>query len=214
MLSEGELSPVEDRLLRSVQLELERTYKRIDAHNDNTLSVIQYMILVFGGGIAATLKYPQAFAAVPVFWSVWFLHAMLLDYNTLRLSARAVVLESAANKLLKQDVYAWEGSLTKRTVFKAPIYHANYILWMTINATAWIVAVVFLANSHTPWLIAPLGILWVAVYGTAAYTWRHRSAFADKCKIQAEGLLKLSSLKSVDDERRPLAALPDETAGA
>ena len=94
-----------DEKTKMVVSELQRLYDRMDQTNDSTTTVIQFIVLVFGAAALSADKFPAAIVAMPIFWTVWLLYAVLTDHNTLKYAAVAAHLERVVNSRLGVDAF-------------------------------------------------------------------------------------------------------------
>lgn len=144
------------------------------------MTIIQFIIVIFAAGVLAADKEPAAIVSVPVFWSVWMLHAIMTDYDTLKYAALAKSLEKRLNASASVDIFRWESELAVRDHGRPLIFQFSYLYWGFINVASWVMAVEVLRRSY-PWVwsvvVAIVGaIVWLvtiaAVAGRSGYRGR------------------------------------------
>jgi hypothetical protein len=152
-------------VLREVlEPELRRVYERIEANNENTSNVVQYIILVFGVVLVAASQRPAAFAFVPIFWTVWMLHSRVIDFNTLKLSLYGAQLERRLNSCLPEPVFYWESRFTQRGNEHPFIFNLNFGYWGALNGAAWVGGIAVLIYDGLNVWSTMLTCLWVALW--------------------------------------------------
>ncbi len=158
--------------------ELQRLYGRltptVTGNNMNTVTALA----VAAGALAAT-QAPLAFVAIPIFWSAWLLHALMLDLETLKYGAHARWLEKRAQKLLGVDIFISESRLTLRSQRKRPpVFYASFIYTTLLNLGSWIGAVaILLDRGLTRWAFLAAGVA-TAVFAVAIWTVIKRPQYA------------------------------------
>lgn len=164
------LKPDDAEVTKIMVAELQRLYGRIEGTNDSTTSVIQFIVLVFGAAFLAATKYSEAIVAMPIFWTVWMLYALMTDYNTLKYSVVATHLEGLINDRLAMPVFAWESKMAERTNKRPLLFWANYILWAVLNASAWVIGIVVTFGNGYDNFGYLLVALWAAAWGVGIFT--------------------------------------------
>jgi hypothetical protein len=156
----------------SIQTELSRLYGLIET--DTTTSILQYMALVLTAGVLAAKERSDLFIAVPVAWSVWLLHGVVLDINTMKYSAIARHLEK-----MVPDIFLYESHLAHRANVskRPPIMWVFYAYLFVMNTAAWGVASYFIWEDDPRWLLYIVGGIYACVWGFAGYSMLRRSHY-------------------------------------
>lgn len=129
-----------EKRLDVVVAELHRAYDRIETMNDSGTTVAQYVLVIFGAVLVVAEKQHWAVVALPIFWSVWLLYVQMVDFNTLKFALVARRLETEANRIVGQTVFAWENVMASREAKKPIIYYVNYVYWALLNFGSYLVA--------------------------------------------------------------------------
>jgi hypothetical protein len=178
-----ELGDVRSRVLL---LELQRVYEHLERNNEGALRVIQFIILAFGAALIAAAEVPEAFVAVPIFWTVWLLYSRLVNFNTLKLALYARYLEKQVNAALKSPVFFWESRATQRGNVRPFIFDLNYAYWAVLSAASWTGGVaVLLVHDRYVWavVLASGGIVLMA---TAIRDYRQRESVIDRLRMEID----------------------------
>jgi hypothetical protein len=158
--------------------ELSRIRDRLSSSAASTAVVIQFIIIIFAGTIVAAAKYPAAIVILPLFWSVWMLHALMTDRDTIKLAAYARALEKKINRSLSVDVLVWENHLTERTNHRPLIFQASYVYWALLNLASWALAIgVLVHKGMWQWAIV-LGSFGATVWVVVLVTVKTRNDYA------------------------------------
>jgi hypothetical protein len=158
--------------------ELSRIRDRLSGSAASTAVVIQFIIIIFAGTIVAAAKYPAAIVILPLFWSVWLLHALMTDRDTIKLAAYARALEKKINCSLNAEVLVWENRLTERTNSRQLIFQASYVYWALLNLASWVLAIgVLVHKGMWQWAIV-LGLFGVTVWAVVLVTVKTRDDYA------------------------------------
>lgn len=172
-----QLSPGDERSadaqVSALRSELERIYRRIEGQ-DRSVDVLQFGVLLFGGSVLAASQYAEAIAALPVFWNVWFLYVVMVDVDTIKLSAYAESLETEINRRLHLPVYGWEARLAQRGDVRPLIYDANYLFYLVLNVVSWSIAIAVFVHEHQYVGAVVLAVLWGLIWGVALRTYAER----------------------------------------
>lgn len=158
----------------ALRAELNRVYDRIERHSDNTLNVMQYIILLFGAALLAAQRAPEVLVAVPLFWTVWLLHSVIVDFNTIKFSAYAQHLEGELTLLLGRPVAFWESRIAVRRNARPFIFNVNYAYWALLNGSSWMGGIAALMYTQHFVLATCLGCLWILLWGPAINHYRVR----------------------------------------
>jgi len=150
--------------------ELKYVRERLGSSSDLTMSIVQFIILLFAGAIVAAVKDVAVLAAVPIFWSVWLLLALVRDRDTVKYAAYAVELEDLINRRLGYRLLAWESAMADRGDRRVLIYEASYILWGVMDLASWVLGVAALVHvGQMGWAVVLLccgSAIWVVVLWT------------------------------------------------
>jgi len=157
--------------------ELTRVHERVFSSAASTATIIQFIIVIFVGGVVAAAEFRAAFAAVPVFWSVWMLHSLLTDRDTIKMAEYAKWLETEANQLAGRTIWRWETDLAARSHKRELIYNFSYVYWGAINLAAWAIGIYLTFDNEEAWMGWSLAVTGCGVWAVTAYTVATRSRF-------------------------------------
>lgn len=160
----------QDATSAALLAELHRVYGRMTHNDENTTLVIQFIVLVFGAGVVAANVVPEAIVAVPIFWTVWLMHSVVVDVNTLKYSVVAADLEQKANTLLAVPVFCWETSMAERGHKRPLIFNANYVYWGVLNGAGWTLAIVIYVQEGLWYVAIGLAVTWALTWSACIYT--------------------------------------------
>lgn len=171
-------SHMDDPVVKALGDELSRVYERL--RSPSTTSVGQYTAIVLASGLLAAARYPEAFVVVPVFWTAWMLHALVLDLDSVKLAVYARWLERQANRELGRQVFVWESDLADRGRVNRPIaYPASVCWWALMNIAAWTIAIVIFLKAERTLLAAVLIAAAFGAHGVAVWTLHERRRYSD-----------------------------------
>jgi hypothetical protein len=180
--------------------ELSRIRDRLSSSAASTAVVIQFIIVIFAGAIIAAAKYPAAIVILPLFWSVWLLHSLMSDRDTIKFAAYARVLEKKINDSLGVELLVWENRLTERTNSRPLIFQASYVYWALLNLASWVLAIgVLVHKGMWPWAIV-LGLLGATVWIVVLVTVKTRDDYAQRQEEILSALEPPSDLSYSDRE--------------
>lgn len=181
---DGELDDATKASIDTLTRELQRLYTKLEKNDEGTLSIIQFIVLVFGASIVAADRIPEAVVAVPVFWTVWLMQSRVVDFNTLKLSLYTANIEQQLNSLLQRPYFFWESRMTQRGNQRPMIFNINYAYWAVLNGSAWIAAIAVLVyRNHTFWASA-LSCAWALLWGAAIRDYRSREQVTEQLRNQ------------------------------
>lgn len=150
--------------------ELKHVRERLASSADLTMSIVQFIILLFAGAIVAAVKDAAVLAAVPIFWSVWMLLALVRDRDTVKYAAYAVELEELINRRVGYRILGWESAMADRGGKRMLVYDASYVLWGIMDLASWVLGVAALVRvGQTGWAIVLLCCgagIWLVVVWT------------------------------------------------
>jgi hypothetical protein len=138
--------------------------------------------VIFAGGVVAAEKYRPAFVAVPAFWSVWMLQALMADLDSVKFAVYARWLEQQVNEALGVTVFGWEGRMADRANFRRPlVFQVSYVSWVLLNSGAWGAAVwILFDQKHEVWAWVAIASA-VAFFGVGAWTLVTRPRYERRC---------------------------------
>ena len=146
------------------------------------MSIIQSMTVLLGAGIAAATVEPEAFALVPIFWTVWLLYAQQVDRQTLKWEIYADWLEDECNALVPLKPYRYRSRLARTrggdqdVVLQAfPHLFAFAILLLT-----WGIAAVLIWQEASTWWLIPFNSWMLLTTSIIAWAGVRRRDSADR----------------------------------
>lgn len=140
--------------------ELQRLYGRLTptatASNMNAVTTV-----AVGASALTATQAPLAFIAIPIFWSAWLLHALMLDLETLKDGERARWLEKEARKYLAINIFVSESRLVRRSQRRRPlVFYASFTYTALLNLGSWVSAIVILIyHELEAWPFSPRELL-------------------------------------------------------
>lgn len=171
---------VEDDAREVAGEELRRIRDQLSNSVTSTVAVLQFIIIIFAGTIVAAAKYPVAIVVLPLFWSVWLLHSLMTDRDTIKLAAYARTLEKKINTSLRVELLVWENRLAARTNRRPLIFQASYVYWALLNLASWALAIgVLVHQGMWPWAIV-LGLLGATLWLIVLVTIKTRDDYAQR----------------------------------
>lgn len=158
--------------------ELHRLYGRLSPSATGSAMTAVTSIAVGAGAIAAT-QAPEAFIAVPVFWTAWLLHAQILDLEALKDGEHAKWLEELGREAFGVEIFVSESNLTRREQRRRPpVFYASFLYTVLLNVGSWIAAILILVHQdRTGWAYLS-GAVATLVVGVVAWTSFRRSDYA------------------------------------
>jgi hypothetical protein len=171
---------VEDDVRELAGQELGRVRDRLSASATSTAVVIQFIIVLFAGAIIAAAKYPAAIVVLPLFWSVWLLHALMTDRDTIKVAAYGRALERKINSSLGVELLVWENHLAVQKNRQPIVFRASYVYWALLNLASWALAIgVLIHIGMWPWAIV-LGLVGAAIWLVVLVTVKTRDDYAQR----------------------------------
>lgn len=159
--------------------EVQRLYSRLTPSATSTTMNAASSIAIGAGAIAAT-QVPEAFVIIPILWTTWLFHSLILDLEALKDSAHLRWLETIANQALDVRILVSETALTRRANRRRPlVFYASFSYTALLAVGTWVAATWILVERERPWWAAAAGILAAVVIFVGAWTAARRSTYSD-----------------------------------
>ena len=193
-------------VLTVVANELNSVEGRLKDFNTRSIHIIQFSLVLVGVAVFAARDYPEVFAIVPIFWSIWLLYSLTVDRDTVKCIVYAEHLEEQANRTLDLLEISREEALGKR-IFgyrlalrgygsdilsktgrsRNLIYNASQLFWALIIVSSSVFAIVILQQRGW-WYWIPLAVYQTAVWIVAYLTLRTRGRYMAQFRQTLDGI--------------------------
>ena len=174
----AERRPVGDAEKAAIVSEIQRLYARLTPSATGVTMNAVSSIAIGAGAIAAT-RVPEAFITIPIFWTAWLFHSLILDLEALKDSSHLRWLEAIGNQILDVPIFVSETALTRRNQRARPaVFYASFCYTTLLTFGSWIAAIwIFVERGHRWWAVA-IAVLAAAVVSVAGWTAARRPIYS------------------------------------